>query len=135
MIMPKENVPRAPEQSAFTASDRERPAATELPIQEIQQPDPMLQITTGRIGAGGLSLLALVIAVIVGVVFYGLNSGLTPEHAAATPPATASKQAAASGNSSAATPPAKASKQPAAGGTSSAAKPGSPGANDSGTKG
>jgi hypothetical protein len=37
------------------------------------QPDPMLQMSTGRLGGGGLSFVALAIVVLLAIVFYGLN--------------------------------------------------------------
>ena len=39
--------------------------------QEKQQPDPMLQKSTGRMGGGTITIAA----VVLGVVFYGLNAG------------------------------------------------------------
>jgi hypothetical protein len=84
-------------------SDGDRPAPAKLPIQETQQPDPMLQMSTGRVGAVGLTLTAIVVAAILSVVFYGLNSAGTAEQTAAAP-ASHSAQPAAAGNSSAATP-------------------------------
>lgn len=88
---------------------------TGLPLQEANQPDPMLQLTTGRMGAGGITLAALVIAVVLGIVFYGLNSPVTPEQTAAAP--------------------VPHSAQPQAGGKSGPAAPSAPRANESGVKG
>jgi hypothetical protein len=48
------------------------PAARREPL-ETNQPDPMLQMSTGRMGSGGMSLVAIAIVVILAVVFYGLN--------------------------------------------------------------
>src|SRR5579872_3814180 len=45
----------------------------DIPTQETQQPDPMLQMSTGKIGPAGLTLVALCAAAILGAVFYGLN--------------------------------------------------------------
>jgi hypothetical protein len=98
-----ENPPRTPE-------------GAELPPTETQQPDPLLQITTGRVHAGGITIAAAVVVVIVGVVLYGLNSRTAFEHTA-TPPSTT------------------AAHQPAAGGASGAATPAAPRANASGVKG
>jgi hypothetical protein len=100
-------------------SDPKRPATPSLPIQESQQPDPMLQMSIGGMGAGGLTLVALVAVLILGVVFYGLNSGGTAEQTAAAPPA----------------PPVAHSAKPQAGGNSGAATPSAPRANESGVKG
>ena len=55
------------------ASDRGRPAPVELPIEETDQPDPMLALNTGKMGAGRVILAVLVIAVIIGVVLYGMT--------------------------------------------------------------
>jgi uncharacterized protein HemX len=38
----------------------------------MDQPDPMLALSTGKMGAGGIALVALAIAVILGIVFYAL---------------------------------------------------------------
>lgn len=47
---------------------------------EDHQPDPMLQMSTGKLGPGGITLVGCVIALIVAVVLYGLN-GPTAESA------------------------------------------------------
>jgi hypothetical protein len=101
------------------ARDRDGAASTRLPAQEAQQPDPMLQMSVGRIGAGGLTLVAVVAALILAVVFYGLSGGGRAEQAAAAPPP----------------PPAAQSAKPQAGGKSGAATPSAPRANESGVKG
>jgi hypothetical protein len=44
-----------------------------LPTQEAKQPDPMLQLSVGRLGTGSIVLVAVIAAVILGVVFYALN--------------------------------------------------------------
>jgi hypothetical protein len=76
--------------SAVAAQDG--PAATVPPPHERQQPDPALQLSAGRVGAGGIALVALVAAIILGVVLWGLNSRApnaqdvgAPASAAATP--------------------------------------------------
>lgn len=107
---------RPTDRSVSEISYRDRPATTKLPIQETQQPDPMLQMSTGRMGVGGLTLVALVVALVLGVVFYGLNGRSTAQQTAAAPPAVHSTQ-------------------PAAGGNSGAATPSAPRANESGVKG
>lgn len=48
--------------------------AAKLPPQETEQPDPGLQLSVGRVGAGSITLVAVVCAVILAVVLYGLNS-------------------------------------------------------------
>lgn len=56
-----------------TESDPDRLTATDLLI---EGPDLMLKLSTGgKIGPLGVTLLALVSAVIVGIVLYGLNTG------------------------------------------------------------
>ena len=46
---------------------------SELPLQEREQPDPALQMSTGRIGAAGVTVFAVVAVLILTVVLYGLN--------------------------------------------------------------
>ena len=55
-------------------------------------------------GAGGITLVALVVAAILGVVFWGLNSPQNTEHVAGGAPAAQSKQPAGGGNAGAPTP-------------------------------
>jgi hypothetical protein len=95
---------------------RDQKIAAHLPGSETEQPDPMLQMSTGRMGAGGITIAAVVMALILGVVLYGLNGRASVESSAAPPSTTASHT-------------------PAAGGNSSAATPGAPRANESGVKG
>ena len=40
---------------------------------ERHQPDPALQLSTGWMGASGITLVALAAAIILGIVFYELN--------------------------------------------------------------
>ena len=94
-----------------------KPERANLPPTETQQPDPLLQMTTGRVRAGGITIAAIVVVIVVGVVLYGLNSRTTLEPTAVPPAATAAHQ------------------PPAAGGTSGPATPGAPRANASGVKG
>lgn len=102
--------------NAKTFIDRESALQAGLPTQEKHQPDPMLQVTTGRMGAGGIALVAIVAAVILGFVFYGLNGGASSQQTAAAPP-----------------PPHN--MQPAAGGQGGPSNPSGPRANESGVKG
>jgi len=89
-----------------------------LPSEEKNQPDPLLQMTTGRMGAGGITLMAIGAILILAVVFYGLNGGKRGEQTTATAP-----------------PPIH-NAQPQAGGKGGAATPGPPRANQkSGVKG
>jgi hypothetical protein len=98
----------------MTEPDENTTRRTEdLPMTESQQPDPMLQLTTGRMGAGGITLVACAAALILGVVLYGLNTGTE----------TASTSAASH------------SSQPQAAGGSGPAAPGAPRSNESGVKG
>jgi hypothetical protein len=62
-----------------------------LPLQEREQPDPMLQLSAGRLGPGSLTLVGVAIAAIIVVVFYGLSRP-SAEHAT-TPPAASSAPA------------------------------------------
>lgn len=50
-----------------------RMAANVVP-QEAQQPDPAMQLSVGRVGAGSIALVAVICAFIIGVVLWGLNS-------------------------------------------------------------
>jgi hypothetical protein len=86
-----------------------------LPPAETKQPDPMLQLSVGRIGSGGLALIGVVVAIVLGVVFYGLNGPTRPEPN--TPAAVTHNM------------------MPQSGGNSGAAAPSAPRANESGTKG
>lgn len=104
-----------PDESATRRPPTDQRTASRMPAQESHQPDPMLQMTTGRMGAGGITLAAFVAAVILGVVFYGLNGGGRSDQTVAAPP-----------------PP---NAQPQAGGNTGPAPPGTPQANQSGVKG
>jgi uncharacterized protein HemX len=75
-----------PDDPQILKNPESTPEPTPMSLEK-HQPDPMLQMSTGRIGAGGLSLVALIIAVILGVVFYGLNSPTISHEAAAAPTA------------------------------------------------
>ncbi len=85
-----------------TGATHEEVLAAKLPVQEKQQPDPMSQLSVGRLGAGSMALAALACAVILGVVLYGLNSP-APNPQSTTPPAAA--PAASGGTPGAAKPP------------------------------
>jgi hypothetical protein len=54
-------------------TDSDAALRAKLPMQEKKQPDPFLQMSTGRLGIGGVTLFALAAVVILGVVLYGLN--------------------------------------------------------------
>jgi hypothetical protein len=85
-----------------------------MPEEEKHQPDPMLQMSTGDIGAGGIALVGLVSAVVLGIFLYGLNAGEKEQTASA---------------------PALQNANPQDGGNSGAATPGAPRANQTGVKG
>ncbi len=55
------------------------------------RPDPALQLSTGWMGASGITLVALAAAIILGIVFYGLNrrthNETAPSPAASSAPA------------------------------------------------
>lgn len=70
----------------------DEPLAASVPPQERDQPDPSLQLSVGRVGAGGITLVALFCAIIIAVVLWGLNSPTpnaqdigTPQSAATNP--------------------------------------------------
>ncbi|MGB6538965.1 MAG: hypothetical protein WBF58_23740 [Xanthobacteraceae bacterium] len=76
--------------------------AAHLPPQEREQPDPVLQLSVGRAGAGSITLVAVVAAIVIAVVFYGLNSPApTSEHAPASPAASSAAPAAGGGSGAA----------------------------------
>lgn len=54
--------------------DAEERLAASLPLDERDQPDPELELSYGRTGAGGITLAAVLCALIIGVVLWGLNS-------------------------------------------------------------
>jgi hypothetical protein len=64
--------------------------AAKLPPQVTQQPDPMLQLSVGRLGAGSVTLAAVAAAIVLAVVLYGLNSPAPNTQDVATPPGPAS---------------------------------------------
>ncbi|HUZ32114.1 MAG TPA: hypothetical protein VMV19_08450 [Xanthobacteraceae bacterium] len=53
--MPNANTDKSHEQKSFI--DRETGLTTGLPPPEKNQPDPMLQLTAGRMGAAGITLV------------------------------------------------------------------------------
>lgn len=59
---------------AGSRPDAEERLAASLPLDERDQPDPELDLSYGRTGAGGITLVAVVCALIIGVVLWGLNS-------------------------------------------------------------
>lgn len=89
----------------------ERQSAADPLRLEGQQPDPMLQMSRGRLNTIGLSLVTLAIAVVVGVVLYGLNSGRerTANAPSSAPASTAATNGGGSGGDAAPAQPAAAS--------------------------
>ena len=61
-----------------------------MPEQEKHQPDPMLQLSVGRMGGGAITLVVIVAAVVLGVVLYGLSS---PNRSEQTPPSPSAQSA------------------------------------------
>jgi hypothetical protein len=68
------------------SATHEEMLAAKLPPQETEQPDPMMQLSVGRMGAGSVTLAAVFGAIILAVVFYGLNSPAPNTAAPASPP-------------------------------------------------
>jgi hypothetical protein len=85
-----------------------------IPEQEKHQPDPMLQMSVGRMGGTATTLAAVVATLVLGVVLYGLNGGNRQEQAVS--------------------PPSSQSAHPQSGGQPSPANPSGPRANESGVK-
>lgn len=79
-----------------TTADRsptsEERLAAKLPPQETNQPDPILQLSVGHLGAGSMTLVAIAAAIILGVVLYGLN-GPAPNTASPAVATSAAPQA------------------------------------------
>jgi hypothetical protein len=75
--------------SESAPSPGERLAAS-LPPDERDQPDAELALSYGRLGAAGITLAAVVAALILAVVFYGLNSAGPNAQDVGTPPKVAS---------------------------------------------
>jgi hypothetical protein len=75
--MPQENMRQQsvrPENISTSPDDaRERRLEAGLPVEERAQPDPALQLTTGRLGATGWAIFALIAIVVLSAVLYGLN--------------------------------------------------------------
>ena len=94
-----EEVRLPPERSGVTAEER----SENLPRHERNQPDPAMQLSVGRVGTGGITLVALVCAIIIGVVLWGLNSP-APNARDAGPAASASTNPPGPGSSGAGMP-------------------------------
>ena len=90
----------ATQRSGATAEER---LAANLPRHERNQPDPAMQLNVGRVGAGSITLVAVVCAIIIGVVLWGLNSP-APNARNVSPAASASTNPPGPGSSGAGTP-------------------------------
>jgi hypothetical protein len=63
-----------PENTQQSPDDlRERKLEAGLPVEELRQPDPALQLTTGRLGPAGWAIFAVVAVAILTAVLWGLN--------------------------------------------------------------
>lgn len=72
----RELPPRPHDQGTSAPSDRGRSTIADLPIDELNQPDLMLELSTEKkIGTGSLFLTAIVIAMLLGMVFYAVTRG------------------------------------------------------------
>jgi hypothetical protein len=58
---------------AVPTRDPERRLESQLPREERQQPDPALQLSTGRLGAAGWAIFAVIGIFVLTVVLWGLN--------------------------------------------------------------
>ena len=87
----------------------EEALASRLPLEEVDQPDPVLQLSVGRLGAGSVTLVAVICAVVLAVVLYGLNSPAPNTQVVGTAPS-ASPAPAAGGKSVPPTPSAQQTK-------------------------
>jgi hypothetical protein len=66
-----------PEQTKLNTPRRHDPKHDPMHL-ERRQPDPMLDMSSGRrMGGGGMSLVAVAIVVILALVFFGLNGRST----------------------------------------------------------
>ena len=76
---------------AIPDNDPERRLEAETPLPEREQPDPALQLSTGRIGAAGWGIFTVIAVCILTVVLYGLNgpSGTSSPAGGAPSPAAA----------------------------------------------
>ena len=87
--------------------NRDAKLRANLPLPVKEQPDPFLQMTTGHMGVGGVTVFAIIAVAILTIVLYGLNSHQGGGSATA-PTASASSTApgapAAGGKGGAATP-------------------------------
>jgi hypothetical protein len=61
-------------ETANRSVTHEEALAERLPPLETEQPDPVLQLSVGRLGAGSVTLAAIAAAAILAVVLYGLNT-------------------------------------------------------------
>src|SRR5262249_22623474 len=90
---------------ASPSEDPERKLESELPREEREQPDPALQLSTGRLGAAGWVIFAVIGIFVLTVVLWGLNG---PNETPSPSGPAASTNAAAPNTSSGPTPTAPA---------------------------
>lgn len=84
--MTNERIPNDPHRSGSSDHNFERAAK----LDNEAQPDPGLQ--EGRVNSGWATIVAIAIAVVLGVVFYGLNNSDMHEASTAPPTQTAQTQ-------------------------------------------
>lgn len=75
------------------AIDHDAALRATLPTPVKEQPDPFLQMSTGKSGVGGIVLFAIAAVIILCVVLYGLNAPV--DVAATSPPPNAAAQSSA----------------------------------------
>jgi|HubBroStandDraft_5_1064220.scaffolds.fasta_scaffold321311_1 hypothetical protein len=68
-----------------------------LPTPVKEQPDPLLQMSTGKTSVGGMTLCALAAVVILAVVLYGLNAPSDTASTSVPPSSVAQSSAPAAG--------------------------------------
>ncbi len=82
-------------------TDRDAALRATLPTPVKEQPDPFLQMSTGKTGIGGITLFALGALVVLAVVLYGLNA---PREVASAPPSSVAQSSSSAGGGHGATP-------------------------------
>ena len=83
--------------------ETDRAATPPMPVKE--QPDPLLESSPGQASIGEITLFALVAAVILGVVLYGLNAPNDVASTSAPPGSVAQSSSPAAGGGSSAPAP------------------------------
>jgi hypothetical protein len=85
--------------------DRDAALRATLPTPVKEQPDPLLQMSTGKTSVGGMTLCALAAVVILAVVLYGLNAPSDTASTSVPPSSVAQSSAPAAGGPAAPTAP------------------------------